>query len=340
MEAAWSFETGPPLFFYMTTQLSEIQTDEVSLVGKGANRKRFLLFKSEEGNMEELIKDLLEATKKFDGEEDLEKELKKHDLSEGEISIVKGAIRLFNSVTDKVAKSGVQIVLPGQKKPEQVDKSAVTVEFLKAAKPEGREAIAKALGIDPAKFTLAFNGKEDPNKNKDGIIIKADGTLDLEQVPENMRPVVQALWKGKQDSETELKTAKEKIEKAEKEKIRKEWITKAEEFKDLPGVNVDELADSLMRLDASDHEAAEKHIKMLKSNKEVIEKGNLFGELGSRHDGPLPDSATAKVQQLAKGLIEKSDKDAKLTEADAIAKVLNEHPEYYSQYRQENTFKV
>ena len=108
--------------------------------------------------MEELIKDLIEATQKFEGEEDLEKELKKQNLSESDIAVVKGAIRLFNSVSDKIAKSGIEIKLPGQKKLDPVDKSAVTIEFLKAAKPEGREIIAKALG--PLEATSSTPSRE------------------------------------------------------------------------------------------------------------------------------------------------------------------------------------
>ncbi len=284
--------------------------------------------------MEELIRDLLEATEKFDGEDDLVKELKKaaHDITEEDINKATGAMRLLSTVMNKLKKAGIEIMLPGQKKAAPVDKLAVTTEFLKTAKQEDREKIAKALGVDPKKY---FNGDE--KKSQDGLILKADGSLDLDQCPENMRPVFQAIWKDRQETTAKLKTAEEKIEKAEKENIRKEWIVKADEFKDLPGVNVKELADTLMNLDGIDHAGAERLIKQLRSNKEVIEKGDLFGELGVGGGAPLPGSATDKVKQMAKGLVQK---DSKMDEAAAITKILNEHPELYSQYRQENQFKV
>lgn len=315
----------------MPTQLTDIQTDEVSLVGKGANRKRFLLFKSEEGNMDELIKELIEATEKFEGEDDLVKAL--HNMSDEDIAKVKGAMRIMSGVMNKIAKAGVEIMLPGQKKPGPVDKLAVTVEFLKAAKQADREKVAKALGVDPEKY---FNG--DGKKPQDsGLILKADGTLDLEQCPENMRPVFQAIWKDRQETGAKLKSAEEKIEKAEKESVRKEWRTKADEFKDLPGINVEELGNTLMNLDGIDHDGAEGLMKQLRSNKEVIEKGNLFGELGSHSGAPPAGSATEKVRQMAKSIVQKDDK---MAETDAIAKVLNENPELYSQYKQENQIRA
>jgi len=188
--------------------------------------------------MEELIKSLLEATQKYDGEDDLVKAL--HNMSDDDVAKVKGAMRIMSGVMNKLNKAGIEILLPGQKKPEPVDKSAVTIEFLKAAKKEDRDKVAKALGVDPE---IYFNTKKPDNKKPDdGLVLKEDGTLDLSQVPENMRPVFQTIWKDKEDSKGKLKAAEEKIEKADKEKVRKEWITKADEFKDLPGVNVEELA--------------------------------------------------------------------------------------------------
>jgi hypothetical protein len=313
----------------MTTKLTDIITDEVSLVGKGANRKKFLLTKSREGTMEELIKELLEELKPIEGEKDLLADLKKGKFSAEETSTVQAAIRLLSGVADKIKKSGIVVKAFETKADSTKTERKDVTEFLKAAKAEERAAIAKELKIDGAKFEEAFGEPKAP----EGAILKADGTLNLDSIPKDLRPAMELLFKDRQDTRAELKTANEKIEKAEKDKRRSVYIEKAAEFKDLPNVNVGELAETLMKMEDED---GEKILKQLRANKEVIEKGDFFTERG-RHGAGAGGTAIDKVNQLVTGLIKKDDK---LDQAGAIQIVMKENPGLYQEYVNETQIRA
>ena len=334
MEAVRLFPSNlTGLLFFMTTKLTGIRTDEVSLVGKGANRKRFLLTKSKEGTMDDLIKELLEEVKALEGEEGMVAEFKKAEMSDSEIATAQAALRLLSKVADKFKKSGVMLKA-FEKEPQKAEVTAETAgEFLKAAKPEQRPAIAKAAGLEPDRFALAF----EKDKSKDHPLLKADGTLDIDQVPEALRPAMTLLFKESSDTKVKLEKAEEEIRKAKEEKSKQVWLEKAAEFKDLPNTNVEELATTLRKLDDADHDSAEKLLKQLRANKEAIEKGELFKEKGRNGDGIIAGSAVEKVTQMANSLVQKNDK---MTEAEAIAKILNDNPLLYKEYTKETEVRA
>ena len=326
-------EGGRLFFFAMTTRLTDITTNEVSLVGKGANRKKFLLFKSDkEDEMDELIKELLEETQAIDGEKDLLADLKKGKFSPAEASQVQAALRLLSANTDKVKKSGIVVkAFETVKEPEKVDAKAVAA-FLKGAKVEDRAEISKELGLDATRFE---EGLTQPiKKDALGNILKADGSLDLDNVPKELRPAMQLLFKSSTDNAAALKVANEKIEKADKEAKRSVWIKKADEFKDLPGTNVEELADTLMELSES---SAEKIMQQLRASKEVIKEGGFFTEQGRPGDGSGTGSTIEKVNTLAKGLVQKNEK---LSNADALQQVLRDNPALYAEYKKETQIRA
>lgn len=314
----------------MTTKLTDITTDEVSLVGKGANRKKFLLFKSKEGTMEELLKELLEEMKPIDGEKDLLADLKKGKFSAEETSTVQAAVRMLSGVADKIKKAGITVkAFETKADPPKVERKDIG-DYLKKSSAEDRAAVAKQLGVDPARFEEAFGEPKAP----DGAILKADGSLNLDAVPKDLQPAMSLLFKDRAETAKKLKDAEEKIEKADKEKKRAVWVTKAAEFKDLPGTNVEELADTLMEL--SD-EGAERITKQLRSNLEIIEKGDFFSEHG-RPGGPgAGGTAIEKVNQLVSGMIKK---DEKLDQAAAIQVVMRENPALYQEYVKETQIRA
>jgi len=322
---------GRLFFCLMTTKLTDIITDEVSLVGKGANRKKFLLFKSEkEGTMEELLKELLEELKPIEGEKDLLVELKKSKFSAEETVTVQAGVRLLNGVADKVKKSGITFKpFEASKEPPKIERKDIGA-YLKKSSAEDRAEVAKQLGIDPTRFEEAFG----PAKTNDGLVLKADGTLNLEAVPKEMRPAMELLFKDRLETAKKLKDAEEKIEKADKKEKRAVWITKAAEFKDLPGTNVEELADTLMKLD---DDGAEKIMKQLRSNMEIISKGDFFSEHGRPGPGSLAGSAIEKVNKLVEGMIKK---DEKLDQIAAIQLVMKENPALYNEYVKETQIRA
>lgn len=332
MEAVWLLAKrgwAASFFCLMTTKLTDITTEEVSLVGKGANRKKFLLFKSKEDTMEELLKELLEEMKPIDGEKDLLADLKKGKFSAEETSTVQAAVRMLSGLADKIKKAGITVkAFETKADPPKIERKNIG-EFLKSSSVEDRAWVAKDLGVDPKRFEEAFG----PAKTDDGILLKSDGTLNLEAIPKEMRPAMSLLFKERVETAKKLADAEEKIEKADKEKKRAVWINKAGEFKDLPGTNVEELADTLMEL--SD-QGAERITKQLRSNLEIIEKGDFFTEHG-RHGGGIGGTAIEKVNQLVSGMIKK---DEKLDQVAAIQLVMRENPALYQEYVKETQIRA
>jgi hypothetical protein len=314
----------------MTTKLTDIKTDEVSLVGKGANRKKFLLFKSKEGTMEELLKELLEETKAIEGEKDLLADLKKGKFSAEEISAVQASIRMLSGLADKIKKAGITVkAFETKADPPKIERKDVG-EFLRKSSAADRAEMAKQLGVDPTRFEEAFGTP----KATDGAVLKADGSLNLDAVPKELQPAMSLLFKDRAETAKKLKDAEEKIEKADKEKKRAVWINKAAEFKDLPGTNVEELADTLMEL--SD-EGAERITKQLRSNLAIIEKGDFFTEHGRHGGGGGTGTAIEKVNQLVTGLIQKNDK---LDQTAAMSLVMRENPALYQEYVKETQIRA
>lgn len=280
--------------------------------------------------MDDLIKELLEEVKPLEGEKDMLAAFKKSKMSDSEIATTQAALRLLSSVSDQVKKSGV-VLKAFEVDPPKTDATAAAA-FLKSCKPEEKAEIAKSLGIEADRFAQVF--EKEKGKPPTGLVLKADGTLDLDQVPEALRPAMQVLFKDSTDTKAALKTANEKIEKAEKENQHKVWLEKAAEFKDLPSVNVEELATTLSKLEDDD---AEKIMKQLRANKEAIDKGALFTEHGRGGGGPAPGSAIERVNQLATGLVQKNDK---LSEAEAVQKVLADNPTLYTEYVKETQIRA
>ncbi len=314
----------------MTTKLTNITTDEVSLVGKGANRKKFLLFKSKEGTMEELLKELLEETKAIDGEKDLLADLKKAKFSAEDTSAVQASIRLLSGLADKLKKAGIVVkAFETKADPPKVERKNIG-EYLKKSSAEDRAWVAKDLGVDPTRFEEAFG----PAKTEDNVLLKADGSLNLDAIPKEMRPAMGLLFKDRAETAKKLKDAEEKIEKADQEKKRAVWITKATEFKDLPGTDVEKLADTLMKLDDT---GAELIMTQLRGNLAIIEKGDFFTEHGRPGPGAGAGSAIEKVNLLVTGIIKKDDK---LTQIDAMQLVMRENPALYEEYKKETQIRA
>jgi len=191
-------------------QLSDLEIPEVSLVPRGAIKKRFFIYKSEEGSsMEEILKAVLET--ELEDESKVEEVLKAAKLSDKAKGAVKGALRLLNAYKDELPKDIMKTLaeLAGYGYPAPTEKA-------KGKKNEEEEDKKKKYGYPaPAK--------------------KEDGSYDFSSIPEEVRPAVEALWKEHQEA---VKKAEEleKVLKEERDKqLRKEFIQKAaDEFANLP----------------------------------------------------------------------------------------------------------
>jgi len=290
-------------------RLKDLDAVEVSLVPRGANKKKFLIFKEDDSPMEEILKAVLET--ELDDEQRVEEVLKAAKLSDKGRNAVKGALRLLNAYKDELPKDIMKTLaeLAGYGYPAPTEKAK--------DKKDEEEDKKKKYGY-PA-----------PTK-------KEDGSWDFSGIPEEVRPAVEALWKEQQEA---VKKAEEleKVLKEERDKqLRKEFIQKAaDEFANLP-TKPEEFGLVLKGLAEKAPEEYSRLEGVLKAANEAIEKGALYAEIG-RSGTPAGDSAVAKVEAMAAGLVQK---DANLSRVDALAKVLAENPQLYEQYRKETAVKA
>lgn len=175
-------------------------------------------------------------------------------------------------------------------------------------------------------------------------IVKADGSLDLSIVPEDRRPLAEAVWTQtiaarKQAKEFETALAKER---KEREAISKEMRRREvralvkERMGSTPGASQDDLSEALLALEtAGVPEAIRTTIgKVLETSSAVVKE--LSPARGVDRPG---DAGGGAYQQIVKAAAALREKDPKLTEAASMARVL-ETPEGKRLHRQHNAERV
>lgn len=283
------------------SRLKDLDVLEVSLVPKGANKRKFLLLKSDQNlegdeSMKEVIEQILKS--ELQEEDKITEELQKANLSEKAVSAAKGALRILSAFKKEFPKDfiGTLSKLSGYDLPAQKEEE-------KAKKKE-----------------------EDPKP-----AIKEDGTPVYELIPDKLKPMVEKLCKSQEDA-VKKSNELEKILKEEREKrLIKEFIAKASEFKKLP-INAEEFGLVMKEFSERAPEAYEKLESILKATDKAIEDGNLFKSMGT--DQTPEDNIMSKVEKAAS---EKMKANDKLTKEQAITEVLKENPELYEKYESEKS---
>lgn len=272
----------------MPKRLTDLDVFEVSLVPRGANRKKFLVLKEEVNGMD--LEELYEIVTKTEaeGEEALE-ELTKAGLSEKAINAVKGALRLLNAYKDELPKDILKTLagLAGYGYPEPQEKAQESKE-------------------------------ERPDIKKD------DGTLNLEAIPEEVRPAIEALWKEHEEAIRKAQELEAVLKEERDRQLTKEFVAKASAFANLP-IKPEELGPVLKRVSESSQEDYQLIEQVLKAADEALGQSRLFAELGSEIPGSEP---LGKVEAMAKELVAKSG----ITYEQAVDRVLVENPELYTEY--------
>ena len=280
-------------------RLSDLKVVEVSLVPKAANKKKFLLFKSETEvtdmpNMEEILKAVLET--ELDNDEEVDKVLKA-SLSDKAANAVKGALRLLGAYKDEL--------------PKDIMKTLAGLAGYGYPAPAGKAQ----------KEEKTVSGKP---------ITKENGSIDLESVPEEVRPAITALWKENQEAVKKAAELEKALTEEHDHQMIREFIVKANEFKGLP-IKPEEFGPVLKSIAEKDPEAYAKLDEVLKAADEAAIQAKLLEELGA--SGVSPSSSMGKIEAMAATVVEK---DASMTREQAMDKVLMEHPELYNEYRTEH----
>jgi hypothetical protein len=294
------------------TKLTNVQTQEVSLVRRGANNKRFALTKSKESKMHfsELLKTVLET--EAEGEDKLVATLKANGADEDAIQVAVANYRLQNGFRDQLSPDEFNAVA----------KAAGYQEKAKEPPKDKDEDKADAAGKPP------FPGAKPPFKAKSEK--SADMNLEMDRVLKAQQNEIEALRKESQGLQEILKAERA-------ERIRKEYVAKcAKEFPLVPGMTSDEMGEMLQKAYEVSDEFGQNLEKQWTQTQASLSKSQLLVNQGfvSANDGSPVQGAWGKIQELAKQRVQKA--DGGLSEAKALDMVLKENPDLYQEYLNEN----
>lgn len=306
----------------MPTRLSNLKAVEVSIVPRGANKQNFLVVKEDVG-MPDIFKVLKDAG--FDGTlsdkvlKNLEPMMK--ELSDKGKNAVQAALKILAAVQDEVP--------------------AETMKALMALAGVGNEPAPPPPAV-PAVTDKADPGAGDVHTDKPDEMLpvkKEDGSWDFSKIPENVRSVIQTIWKEKDESATKLAKVQKELDDARDARVTKEFQEKAGTFKAL-GVKTEDLASVMKEVSEKAPNAFKALEPMLKSFEEKIAKGGLFTETGSSGAGAAvakagQTEAEAKIDAIAKGIVEKSADGKKLSHTQAVAKAWQDNPALYNAHEAE-----
>lgn len=300
----------------MPSQLVDIETQEVSLVGKPANNRRFLLFKSKDKELEEPEKE---------GEQMKDKDTKEVEVVETEV---------VEKQEPEVKEPETQEPATKVEKQLSEDQEQALLGALNILRPHGDVVPEEVMAALEAMVDIAVEPMMGNPSHYDEMF-KGD-SLDLDKAPEELRGVLAAIWKERTDAVTKAREYEEKLAAEQDAKTTKEFLEKAKGFNYLP-VEPEEFGQLLKTLSASVPDSFTKLEQILKAADEAIAAGNLYGEVGTsrKHEGA--GDAYGKMEAIAKELVAKSEDGLSMPQA--IQKAMEQNPQLYAEYLAERAKK-
>ena len=295
------------------TELRELETVEVSLVDKGANKRTFAIKKSEKKEMD-VIEAILAAP--FEKGDAIMDRLKKAELSEQAVEGIKSAVQILSAFQEEVPANLLKdlMALGGFSKQEEEEDEE---------KPEAAEEAA------PDGETPEADEEEEAEKQEDEEEDEEEMQKRLAALPKNMRSMVEQLWKSNKSAITKAEELEAKIKKAEDEKRLSECVAIAKaEFGALP-VKAEKLGLFIKSLDGMND--ADFVLGLLRSSNEMIAANGLTTEIGKSTSVTNDKTSIAKAERMADALMEKEG----ITKAKALASVWKNNPSLYAEYQQE-----
>lgn len=281
----------------MANQLRDLKALEVSLVPKAANQKKFLILKSfdgegkkdDEGGDNGMDKIMKILESKMENEKELEEITK--ELSEDAKEAMLGAMRLISEFKDEL--------------------------------PEGMWD----LMLEQINMPTAEQGEDGDNMNMSDDTITKESIEKMDLAPE-VKAMMKALWKDKEDMSLKTTELEKMVQKAEDEKLTKEYVEVAKSFKNI-SVNPEEFGKILKDIALKSPESLEKIQEVLKGADEALKHAGIFKEYGS--SGTASAGAWDKIEKLAEEIM----KEEKISMAQAITKTMEQNPELYNEYLKE-----
>lgn len=291
--------------------LTHSQTGEISLVKRGANKKkRFPMFKSQEERMDtesEILKAVLET--------EVEEEAKIPELFEKKLSAkaegaVKMALRALSSYKDELPT-------------DVIDKLAAAAGY-----PAPKEKEYPVPDDEEKKKAMGNEEEEDKMKKKTPV------------KKTELDPLVEEMLKSRDDEIKSVKEENAEIRKSLKEEQDKrkldEWTAKArEELSHYPGKSAEEMGEMLKALEDANPGLAKSQFAQMKQASDMLKESAMLKSAGATILGTSEASAMGQVEKLAKDLMLKSESIG-MTKEKAVREVLNRRPDLYDVYLEEN----
>lgn len=287
----------------VVNRLDNVVTNEVSLVRRGANNKRVALTKGKDPM--DPIKAVLET--EAEGETDLRKSLVEQGYKEEAIEAMIKSFRLQAAYSDELGSAAV-------------------------------ETVAKAAG-----YELSKAKKEDD-----------DGDMDDDMKGKRKRKMPDMDKKDMKKNNEEVEMYKSALESLKKDfedlrtsGLRKDFVSEAKEkYAYAPNKSVDQIADMLMKA----HEQGPEELKSMRENfqylsdnmrkSQLLQTSGVMGSSAEPHSG-VAHTAWAQIQKAASEITEKSANiSSNLASAQAMLKTLQNRPELYDQYLEENPVQI
>ena len=323
------------------TALTDLETFEVSLVPDGANKQpRFpILKRTERVKMSDTLHAVLDAP---NGDEaQFNRVIKSADISEEAEVAVKGAMKILSAYSDIIPASkalglvskGLGVAKDETAYPEKRMKQEGEEEE-EAEKQEGEEEVEKPEGRPedylPGKQEgeeeeEAEEGEEEEEEEEAPMLAKSS------KLPPEIRAEVKALWKSQKAATVKAEKLAKALATERDTRLRKEFIEKAKkDYRYIPGKSSEELGLLMKSLHVFDSKIADEIGIIFKSVSEVVEKSGLLNEIGSNIAGS-GTSAYSRLDAMAKDKVTKGN----VTYAKAFTDAMNENPDLYSQYLDE-----
>jgi hypothetical protein len=192
-----------------------------------------------------------------------------------------------------------------------------------------RQEILKAWGIE--------------EKEVEPLEIDADKVLEIlskalqkeddetPEIPEPVQKAINVLGTRLEKAEAEAADAKTKLEAVEAANRNRDYVEKAAEFSDLPGVVPDDFGSILEKAEGALGEDYGKLAEVLKAGAEAVRTGNLLKEIGG--DGVGTTGSAYQAMEAKAVELQKAKPD--LTKEQAFTEIMKSDPALYDAYVQE-----
>ena len=331
------------------TALTDVETLEVSLVPEGANlKKRFPILKSSETQMSDILHAVIDAPSSEDNKFD--QVVKSSALGENAeaAEAIKGAMKILNAYSDSISPAdalgvlaegfGVQKAEYKKAEEEEDEEEAEKAEDKEFA--EGKESEGTKLS-DEEEAEKAEEEEEDEEAEKAEEEEEEEDEKAVEKslktLPKNVRKQMTSLFKSQRQAIAKAAKLEKALKVERDERLRKEFVEKAKtDFPYVPGKSPEEVGLMLKTLHVIAPKIAADIEGIFKSVSATIEKTGLLKELGSgMSSGGDNASAYGKLDGIARGAVQKSG----VSYAKAFETAMNQNPELYSQYLDEQQGK-